>query len=145
LHIIGRSRIDTWRKHSIHPTSHFKQVWKEKIMKIPFLNHFFSEKIVHRPIQVQGKSRVDTWLRQDPIRQKQTIRTVKIKRKYVYIHPFLLRFINLLLFMQEVVLIHGENNSLKKDHNYKKYACVLLIFLSKFSYIDFSSTNTNWR
>ena len=37
-----------------------------------------SLKIIHRPIQIQGKSRVDTWLRQDPIRQRQINRLVQL-------------------------------------------------------------------
>ena len=37
--------------------------------------------------------------------------------------------------MQEVVLIHGENNNLKKDQNFKKYLFLLLYnFKQTFAY-----------
>jgi hypothetical protein len=50
--------------------------YEKKTNRITFLNHLFLVKIVHRPIQVQGKSRVDTWLQQDRIRQRQITRPV---------------------------------------------------------------------
>lgn len=40
----------------------------------------FFIKIIHRPIQIQGKSRVDTWLRKDPMPHRQIDRLVRLQK-----------------------------------------------------------------
>ena len=49
---------------------------EDKFLFIYFVG--FSFKVIHRPIQVQGKSRVDTWLRHDPVHRNELARLVKI-------------------------------------------------------------------
>ncbi len=98
------------------------------------------KKIIHRPIQVTGKSKVDSWLK-PPIRKAHS--AIEVNRFLIEfilnLMDYIRSFINHYILLDVVELIHGENIQFIQHHIFNEYEtkknennfCKSFIFLKR--------------